>query len=273
MATIGADPELAIWRGNQPLMANQYFRNQVAYKFPFGNIGTDGCGRPAEIRPSPSAKPRDVVMNLGRLLAEAVKRIPDTSFLTVGSYVEGVGGIGGHLHSWGRSATRDRLDNPKYQSRICVGLSLLWALEDSEKGALRRHQGYGGINDLRGGSPSREFRSPSADWLASPSLAYHTLSFFQALVDRADAFAQDKEELNDILGASLLYWTNPTPPIEIYRANYLDRIIKLTQPAARSKDIAAIMFFADKLPRLREGTERLIRLDVEKWRRKAGCVD
>lgn len=271
MATIGTDPELIVMRGNRSISAQEFIRDIRGMEYDYGQVGRDAAGGPLELRPRPSFRPRDVVISIGRLLGSCLGIIPPTSYLCCGGYDREIGGIGGHLHAWGRGKTRSKLDSGHNKGRVCLGLSLLWALEDFHRGMERRLRGYGGINDVRRSQPAYEFRSPSSDWLASPSLAFHSLSYFQTLVDRLGEYGRDTEELNSILKDSLQYWTQGSS--QTFREKYLGRILDLVKPISRPKDLSAIMFFSQKLSNIREQDSRLVRIDIDKWRRKAGCVD
>src|SRR5437867_1655097 len=208
LATVGADPELAIMQGRNFCQARMFVERVDGHTYePWGQVGRDGAhDGPLEIRPKPSFKPPEVVGNLGNLLAAAQTLIGPVSTLFVGSRAPAIGGIGGHLHAWGRKQTRDNLHNAHNRCRICVGLSLLWSLEDYEQGCQRRHHGYGGVNDIRRGEPTYEFRSPSSDWLASPTLANACLYYFQALVDGIGKYGQDIDDVDRILEQSEIYW-------------------------------------------------------------------
>ncbi len=273
MATIGADPELAVGNLEDIVRAETVFSHMVASDFPYGNFGRDGSGGPMELRPRPSFQPGAVVRNIGRLLSSARSQMPSGLSFFCGGWAEEAGPIGGHLHAWGRESTRTRLGAPHNRARVCVGLTLLWWLEDYPLGMKRRTGGYGGFNDVRRGNPTYEFRSPSGDWVATPTIAYHCLSYFQQLVDNVDKFGQDLDQLESIMTSTIEYWKNQP---NSSRDKYHQSVVDFVKSGVRGVDLTRIEFFANKISRLREDTgslKGLIRIDAPKWEEKARCVD
>lgn len=321
MCTIGTDPELLL-RIEQRLSAKQAAQKRlvmgpddtayltttiiaqsicpeiVQYKHDTaGSLGRDGGRWLLELRPTPSISPAEIVRRTGTLMEkteEVIRKRVDTvieagtlkSFtLNIGSYDENAGGIGGHFHA-GKSGRNDL--NTYENIRICLGLSLLWSLEDYQSGLRRRSRGYGAVDDMRAGAgyKTTEFRSPSSDWLARPSLAKAALGYFRSLAMKTGELWQDRHELLELRDKGVAYWGYKHVPEGMHldpeeitrltsaqRGKYLDDILKGVKKLVNKEDLNTLTFFADKLEGIRDKKTKLIRLDSDKWRAAATCVD
>src|SRR5947209_15624533 len=87
LATIGADPELAVMQGHNFVQARLFIGGVNGHTYePWGQVGRDGAhDGPLEIRPRPSFKPPEVVGNIGSLLSAAQELIGPVSTMFVGS--------------------------------------------------------------------------------------------------------------------------------------------------------------------------------------------
>jgi len=229
----------------------------------------------------------------------------------IGSYDVSAGGIGGHFHMGIEKADSSIIYSPNHPTytidntvrtsrrdnvrrinsnagletsydtlKICLGLSLLWGLEDYNSGSERRNSGYGFINDIRSGTDNRtiEFRSPSSIWLARPALSKAALKYFQALVENSDKLFRDNSEVLFLTSLAERYWRcnrsgaqgvlNPSE-----RNNYLNHIMKGVKPIVNKKTLSTLTFFMDKIEGLMDSRTKLIRLDTKKWEAAAKCVD
>ena len=186
---IGADPEFTFNIGDSALSASQVIHS--LFKDPSGDkmgkeildagvIGWDGCSSTAEIRPSPSTRPEEVVRNIRGLLGAAAKKNSLLSFKTLNLRAP----IGGHIH-FDTIKLPEKFHKDSASIRLLHYHMTLYALPlflgENFKHAKARRGSYGHFTDYRvetkGGAKTYEFRVPSAEWITTPEIAEATLSY------------------------------------------------------------------------------------------------
>lgn len=170
---IGADPEFILVDPNGKIIAaSTYFSKDDAEEF-----GADvmlvkqGWTHPiAELRPSPSQFPDELLKKVQRLMIKAARQMNDSSihWLAGGMPKKGMS-LGGHIHISGISCTSAIL-----RLLDCYVALPLRLIEDP--GGSRRRPKYGALGDFRRQSYGGfEYRTlPS--WLVSPAAASIALS-------------------------------------------------------------------------------------------------
>lgn len=183
---IGADPEFNIHLQGTRLDASKLMRQTLGERLPpvdmgwkvgnAGVIGYDGNAATAELRPSPSDRPAELVANIGRLVGELAK---DVRFVELRTTSESAP-VGGHVH----------LDIPARMSgeradalgRKLASLYVPLLLgEDETNLSIRGQTRYSKLFTFHVEHQEKgrtlEFRAPSAEWLTTPKVAEAVLSY------------------------------------------------------------------------------------------------
>ena len=179
---IGADPEFGFLSNDRVVEAIDIIECENEDRDQFG---IDGCAVVAELRPSPSTNPLEVVSNIASVMYEGAKRNPETAGCVwkAGSDVKG-NPIGGHIHFGTNEITRR--NKPRKQVFLRALDTYLAQtvilLEDPEEAVSRRQDSdYGGLSDCRDQRWGFEYRTPSS-WLTSPYVAAGVLCLAKAIV-------------------------------------------------------------------------------------------
>lgn len=177
---IGADPEFAVMDGDEIVMANEVIS-------PRHNFGLDGCEEIAELRPSPSFNPSEVVRNIHKDLCMGYNTNPEARVYTwrAGSFVEGYS-IGGHVHLGLRAAMRGTSLTPdntyedlsRYLDTYMAQVIRL--IENTSEARRRRSEEYGFLGDFRPNRHGMEYRTLGS-WLTSPRVAEGVLCLSQTI--------------------------------------------------------------------------------------------
>lgn len=177
---LGADPEFIMQKNNGTLlMASNYFPR-------FGSVGCDaiwhGQNRSTkplvELRPKPSADPRQVVMRMYKGMIAASRRVKNTNMeWLAGALPHPQYPLGGHIHFSGIPLT--------FQLLRALDLYLALPLMLAEDGnGVRRRPRYGFLGDYRlqfhGGFEYRTLPS----WLVSPTLTKGSLAAAKLIAAR-----------------------------------------------------------------------------------------
>lgn len=187
---IGADPEFSFLDREGRMVEANAAISRVRSKF-----GLDGCSSIAELRPSPSINPSQVVRNIyGDLLAGYYAN-PRTRELywKAGSSVgdgqeEDVFATGGHIHFGIHAATSYRIygNRSDYYRNASEYLDTYLAqvvrlLEDPSELRERLDGEYGFLGDHRSNTHGMEYRVLGS-WLTSPRVAEGVLCLAQTIL-------------------------------------------------------------------------------------------
>ena len=217
---IGADPEFILTMQGQKVHAKETMKLLLTphKEFKpgksdkgfsvgkFGEVGWDGADGTAELRPSPSNSPKEIVKNIAGILAAMSKHITICDMTTMSEFCS----IGGHIHlevakgeMWSAEKT-----NTIHKRMSSFYLPLLIS-ENKTNLSLRLKQGYGTLKDQRieehfihdDGKPgyTYEFRSPSAEWLTTPKLAEATLAYMGTVYHEILNNPKNFENFNDLI--------------------------------------------------------------------------
>lgn len=177
---IGADPEFAVMDGINIVIAHEVIS-------PRHNFGLDGCEEIAELRPSPSFNPSEVVRNIHKDLCTGYNTNPEARHYAwrAGSYIDGYS-IGGHVHLGLRAAMRGTAMTPnntyadlsKYLDTYLAQVIRL--VENTSQAGRRRSDEYGFLSDFRPQRHGMEYRTLGS-WLASPRVAEGVLCLAQTI--------------------------------------------------------------------------------------------
>lgn len=185
---VGADPEFSFINNGGDVVSADRVLTRVRSKF-----GLDGCEAIAEMRPSPSINPSQVVSNLYRDLLEGYHANPESRGLywKAGSIAADEGDVyatGGHIHFGIHSAVTRRIygDRGTYYSKLSSYLDVYLAqvvrlLEDPKELRGRLRNEYGFLGDHRANTHGLEYRVLGS-WLTSPRVAEGVLCLAQAAV-------------------------------------------------------------------------------------------
>ena len=196
---MGADPEFTIQLNGKRANAVNVFRHfkgkdaveiNGGIKSPSmkGNIGWDGCASTGEIRPDPANTADGLVENIKTLFEPILPNLPAFDFTVLSLQAP----IGGHVH----------LDLPKNASdatisrlkRTLVSFYLPIMLSENPVSQAIRCRSYGKLGDCKTDNTfsqgnvrvrTLEFRTPSAEWLASPKVATAVLAFLGTVWNEA----------------------------------------------------------------------------------------
>lgn len=181
--TIGADPEFIIISKRRSLIRpGSICAGQTTTSLYVNELGCDGCGTTAEIRPEPSEDPLIVVANIHDILQRRANT--DSAFLEhnwhAGSYVRS-SPLGGHVHIGCDSLARDRSFQRRLVAALKVHLApLLLLVENKTQAIKRRDCGYGLATDYRVQVYGIEYRFPSS-WVTSPYVAAAVLTLSKVI--------------------------------------------------------------------------------------------
>lgn len=178
---IGADPEFAVCDSSGEIVP------ACDVISPRHHFGLDGCDEIAELRPSPSFNPSEVVSNIHKDLVAGYNSNPDARHLewVAGSHVEGYC-IGGHIHLGLRASMKNTGLTP---NNTYDGLALyldtylaqvVRLIENTTQARKRRSEEYGFLGDFRPNSHGMEYRTLGS-WLTSPRVAEGVLCLSQTI--------------------------------------------------------------------------------------------
>jgi hypothetical protein len=184
---LGADPEFVLRKTDGEIVFASLFLDKS------GRAGCDAIVLPdrtklyplAELRPSPSGEPRELVRNLRRTMIYAARRISDDRLEWVAGGMPARGlPLGGHIHVSGAMLSSRLLRI--FDNYLALPLLLL------EDGAtVERRPQYGFLGDFRlerhGGFEYRTLPS----WLVSPQIAVGVLALARLLVVHHRRLAQN----------------------------------------------------------------------------------
>jgi len=166
---LGADPELRLLTANGETIRARSVISDECYDHQFG---MDGDALLAEIRPTPTDSPHEMVRGIRAILKSGYKELGLE--MQAGTGKDGGMATGGHLHLGGEKLKNFHeysIADTKKLSNILdvfIGIPLL-ALEPPVGRFWRReHSGYGAWSDLRYQHHGVEYRTPSS-WLVSPA--------------------------------------------------------------------------------------------------------
>lgn len=187
---LGADPEFAFMYNSKKIHAQALLtkmRSCSEQGIKVGNagyLGWDGHNPTAEIRPNPANTPIELVNNIGELLKE-VPKFSRVIEMTTNS-LQG-DPLGGHIHF---EIPENISDNEvrNIHKIMCIFYMPVMLGEDLLNKQMRQRRNYGRLNDLRTQGTGKtwpsgkqistyEFRTPNAEWICSPEVAYATLAY------------------------------------------------------------------------------------------------
>ncbi|THF74612.1 putative amidoligase domain-containing protein [Cohnella fermenti] len=185
--TLGADPEFALLSAEGKIVpASRYLPKRGAAGCDSMRVGGTIRWPLGELRPTPSADPKELAEALRRLLARsaALTAGAAVSFRAGAAPVRGLP-LGGHLHVSGAALTGERLR--ALDNAVALPLRLLEPPE-----ANRRRPRYGSLGDYRPKSHGGfEYRTPPS-WLVSPRLARGTLALAKVAAEHSRLLADDR---------------------------------------------------------------------------------
>ncbi|MCI3920417.1 hypothetical protein MO973_09240 [Paenibacillus sp. TRM 82003] len=179
---LGMDPEFVLRRpgpDGKIVSASRYFAKRGRVGCDSVRIGDKLVYPLAELRPSPSAEPKELFRNLYAAMRLAASRIDDASleWLAGGMPARGLP-LGGHIHVSGVPLNADLLramDN-------YMALPLVLLEDDSTK---RRRPRYGALGDFRrqfhGGFEYRTLPS----WIVSPKIAMGVIALAKVVCEHS----------------------------------------------------------------------------------------
>jgi hypothetical protein len=200
---VGADPEFGFLDTDGDVVN----ASQVLYAS--NHFGLDGCDSIAEMRPSPSVNPSQVVHNLYTDFARGYARNESIRELTwkAGSSVSDEYAIGGHIHLGIHSTVSHKLfgDRGSYYRELAKYLDMYVAqvvrlVEDPEETKTRLGSEYGFLSDFRSNDHGMEYRT-CGSWLTSPRVAEGVLCLAQTVAYQHmwhkvhDSLPTDREQL------------------------------------------------------------------------------
>ena len=209
---MGADPEFTIMIGGKRADAKKIFENfkiknsssaDMGIKTPDmkGNIGWDGCSATAEVRPSPANTADGLTENIASLLKPVLPTLPAFDFTVLSIQAP----IGGHIHfdlpDGATEATHVKLRN------VLVSFYLPVMLGENPVSQAIRLRNYGKLGDYKcehtftqGDKRVQtfEFRTPSAEWLASPKVATAVLAYLGTVWNEATKHPKSISKWKDL---------------------------------------------------------------------------
>lgn len=193
--SIGADPELLIINEHSDIIEAQGI-------LPFrGQVGSDGAGTPAELRPRPTTNAINLTKNINKLLIKLKKKLYTKDIKNIrlicgsgyDSYDNGFVPIGGHIH-FGFKNINDDL-------RYCLhSISVLINKKENKEIRMKRiYEDYGIINfeddgdeDIRKKRHGFEYRVPHS-WLTTPQYTSAVLALYHAVLLEFKNYGLTKE--------------------------------------------------------------------------------
>lgn len=176
---MGCDPEFGFKKG-----ARYHSADSVISDAPVGDVGLDGCGRVAEIRPYPAYEPTTLVKNIRAALINMALDTPESLKYTweAGS-MSGGDPIGGHLHFGTKAAGWDKFKLPEEHLNSYLAQPCLLLEYRHDARARRLGTSYGSLvrEAVRTQEHGFEYR-PLGSWLTSPWIALGVISLAKAIV-------------------------------------------------------------------------------------------
>lgn len=188
---IGADPEFTILIEGKRADAKKVFEHfkikgskevnmGLRTETMKGNIGWDGCSATAEVRPDPVNTADGVVENLRSIFTPVLSTLPAFDFSVLSIFAP----IGGHIHLDMPTEVTDR--HVADLARRMASFYLPVMLGENPVSQAVRMRNYGKLGDYhkdnyfqQGDKRVRtfEFRTPSAEWLATPKVALAVVAY------------------------------------------------------------------------------------------------
>jgi len=201
---LGADPEFNFTFQQKRIIAQALLQSAMKGRLEqnmgfqigtAGNLGWDGNSATAEIRPTPSKSPKDLVENIGKLLAAAAKPAKLFKLSTLSNSAP----VGGHIHfelsPAQKEASKQQMTN--LHKKLATYFLPIMMGENKINLRLRLNTSYGMMKDWRTeNGKTYEFRTPSAEWITTPKIAEGVLSYLGCVWHEAsnnpDTFKGDK---------------------------------------------------------------------------------
>jgi hypothetical protein len=195
----GADPEFLIFEGTNVIKAHNVLTHD-------GPMGSDGAM--AEIRPKPSKDVEELVKNMSIIFSDKkYEGIHKYDWMAACYHKDANRDypVGGHIHI-GNNVVLDKNNDKSYffvvMNKILDELLAIpmTKLDGTEKGSCRRskcqmantgHPGYGHFGELRTHDGRLEYRTLSGMWLIHPSVAKAVIGTAKAIVEEANALAEN----------------------------------------------------------------------------------
>lgn len=186
---LGADPEFALRDSTtkQIGIASRYLDKQGAIGYDAARLRGEGLHiqHPlVELRPEPSANPREVFRHLLQAMRKGVKKIPATLEWVAGGMPFWGYPIGGHIHFSGVPLSFDLLR--KLDAYLALPLTCL-----EDEGCKKRRPRYGFLGDFReqpyGGFEYRTLPS----WLVSPVITQGVLALAKLIASNYNQLTQN----------------------------------------------------------------------------------
>lgn len=176
--TLGSDPEM-ILKYKTNFVSSVPWMN-CSRDMGYGSFGNDGHDYTAEWRPAPSTTPIGMVEHLQQCFIQAVKENPGLAEMKwcAGSY-KGGEPIGGHIHfGMGKEPLMCELLNRFLAAPFTL-------LEDPKEAVARKvKHSYGRLGDWREQRWGWEYRTLSASWIYSPTVALAVLSVAKHIINQ-----------------------------------------------------------------------------------------
>lgn len=179
---LGADPEFGFVRANGESVASA--SEVIDYADDDGQFGVDGGGEVAEIRPSPSEDPAEVVGNIRKAMQKGILHSPNSlRYQWKAGSMAGGCPIGGHIHFGTLDLQNRRVNVRTLVSMLDVYLAQIAILmEDPDEARGRRcDTEYGKLGSYRDQPWGFEYRCLGS-WLTSPYVAAGVLALGKAIV-------------------------------------------------------------------------------------------
>ena len=209
---IGADPEFSFVNNNTRYSAYEIISRFCKDRKEFrtdgrtmgyqineaGTLGWDGHAPSGEIRPKENSDPKEVTKNIGELLREAHKCMPQAEIKTTSLWMS----IGGHIHLEAKEYANKSQKHQKLLQRALASLALpLLANENPINVEIRREKGtgYGDILDARVNGITYEFRPLTAEWITTPEICNATLAYLGVVWNEIYNHPERIEQIAEII--------------------------------------------------------------------------
>jgi hypothetical protein len=179
---LGADPEFGFVRANGTDIASA--SEVIDYADDDGQFGVDGGGEVAEIRPTPSEDPTEVVGNIRKAMQRGIINSPNSlRYQWKAGSMAGGRPVGGHLHFGTLDLQNRRVNVRTLVSMLDIYLAqIVILLEDPDEARGRRCDSeYGHLGGYRDQPWGFEYRTLGS-WLTSPYVATGILALGKAVV-------------------------------------------------------------------------------------------